>query len=880
MPEFWQIDSIPRDAPALIVPGQPVIRYGRLAQLADEWCKKLVALAQGGRPIVALEFGISVDAVAAYIGALRAALPVLVIEPGQLGPETQIRTRWTPDIIIAEHHGRLTAQATNGGKDSADKARPHDDLRLLLSTSGSTGDPKLVRLSGGNIASNAVAIAEYLELTPADRAMSTLPFFYSYGLSVLHSYLQAGAALILTERSVVDPAFWDEFRDYEASSMALVPHQFDLLERCGFGQIDLPSLRYITQAGGKLAQPSVLRFADWAETNGWDLVVMYGQTEASPRISYVPPRLLKHAPDTIGCAIPGGRLWLCDERGQQINAAGVAGELVYEGPNVMMGYAEQWPDLARGAEVSELRTGDIAERTTEGLFRIVGRLKRFVKLFGLRISLDQVEVLLRGRDIVAHALAVDEHLVVLHREPDQGDRVRDVVAAEYALPTTIIHTGHLAETPLLPSGKHDQRALQQIAAQVLSTALAQPQPTQQSIAGIIAEATRSRTVAPQDSFASLGGDSLSYLHVQMALETRLGQAPEGWENMPISALDMLLPSTIPASRRGVGVDVLLRLFAIIMVIAQHASDYRLFGGAWMLIALMGYSAARFQYTLLTDGKALRFATGMLYPIVPLYFMLLLPYGLLRDSVPITSLLLVGNYYIWPSSSLLEVYWFVSLYVQIVLLLTLAALTPRIRRAMARAPWTVAAAPILPLLAIEAALMLSPGAMEHGVTHWPWDHYASHGFIECLPVFLLGWMLQKVSTVREIVLTGLLALGSIVLFSQLHGAPSATIFLILTLVLLAFKPVVVLPSGLAVFLQKASVTTLFVYLLHEIVVFVMQKLTHSQNVAVVASVIGSFALAFLAKGGFDLVERQVLKLIHGRTRQDHPIKELRTVGEDA
>ncbi len=859
MSQFWNIEALPQDLPALILPGKSTISYGELTRLADGWRENLLALADGRRLIVAVEFNVSVDAVAAYVGALRAGLPVLVIEPGQLGAGTQIRTRWNPGIIVAEQNGRFEAQLGDAEGAGADREPPHADLRLLLSTSGSTGDPKLVRLSGENIASNAASIAEYLDLSATDRAMTTLPFFYSYGLSVLNSYLHVGAALVLTERSVVDPAFWDEFREAEATSMALVPHQFDLLERSGFSELDLPSLRYVTQAGGKLAKPSVLRFAEWAETGGWELVVMYGQTEASPRISYVPPKLLKQAPESIGCAIPGGRLWLCDEDGKEVSATGVAGELVYEGPNVMMGYAEQWPDLARGAEVHELRTGDIAERTADGLFRIVGRLKRFVKLFGLRISLDQVEALLRGRGITAHALEVQEQLVVLHREQDDGARVRDIVCAEYELPTSAIHTAHLAETPLLASGKTDQRALQQVALRVLEEAQAHSQTHQQSIAAVFADATRRQSVSPQDSFASLGGDSLSYLNVQMALEARLGTAPEGWENMPVSVLEAMEPTAAQPTRRAIGVDVLLRLFALTIIIAQHASDYNLYGGTWILITVMGYSTARFQLKLLSDGKVLRFVKGMLYPIVPIYLAILTAYALLRDEVPLSQFVMLGNYETWKEGSLLQVYWFVSFYVQIVLLCALVAATPPLRRWMARTPWAFAATLLVPALVLQLVQFAADGMLQDPYAPWPWNHLASHGLIECLPIFLLGWMVQKASTRWEKLLTVLAAAWVVADFYVVVHWLSIASLLVAAIVLLALNPKIVLPSRAVVFLQRAGTATLFVYLLHEIVVWIVQRKTESQELAIVLSIIGAFIVAMTVKWAFDLVERRALQL---------------------
>nr|WP_164555341.1 AMP-binding protein [Paracoccus haematequi] len=211
------------------------------------------------------------------------------------------------------------------------------DLAMLLSTSGTTGAVKLVRLSGRNIHSNALAIADYLEIGAQDTAITTLPLHYSYGMSVLNSYLAAGARLVLTEESVTADGFWAQARGAGVTSLALVPTQFELLDKIGFQRATLPSLRYVTQAGGRLDPILAQRFAHAARAEGWQLVIMYGQTEASPRIAYVPPEAVLDNVQSIGRAIPGGRLWIENGQGHPIEDAGIAGELVYQGPNVMMG---------------------------------------------------------------------------------------------------------------------------------------------------------------------------------------------------------------------------------------------------------------------------------------------------------------------------------------------------------------------------------------------------------------------------------------------------------------------------------------------------------------------------------------------------------------
>ncbi len=849
MREFWTFEGLPRDLCAIVISGSAGFTYGDLSDRADIWAARIVQLTGERRCLVALELDIDPEAIAAYLGALRAGYPVLILEPGQLAKGSRIEAVWQPEIHIPAG-GRTPILLRPPGESGPE---PHPDLRILLSTSGSTGDPKLVRLSGRNIASNASAIAEYLGLTSADRAATTLPLHYSYGLSVLNSYLAAGASLLLTRHSVTEPAFWDEARAAGVTSLALVPHQVELLHHGGFAGDELPSLRYITQAGGKLAPDLVRRFEAMGRAQGWQMVVMYGQTEASPRISYVPPEDLATAHDTIGRPIPGGRIWLADESGAEITETGRAGELVYEGPNVMMGYAMARGDLARGPELADLRTGDVAERSEAGYFRIVGRMKRFAKLYGLRISLDQIEAFLSDRGIPAQAVALEDRLVILHRTPGQGQAAIAALSAEYDLPAEAFHAGPLPEVPLLSSGKPDQAALRRIAGEVLEASLAarRDERAGETLADVLARATRSPRVGPGDSFNSLGGDSLSYLQVQLVLEERLGRAPQGWEDMPLAGLEALArgPRAVEATSVRIGIDVPLRLAAISFVVIQHATDYALFGGTWMLIALMGFAMARFQLRQVAAGESLRLAARLLYPILPLYFLLLAAYEVLRASVPVSYLLLVGNYRIWPRGSLLEVYWFVSVYAQLVLALALVAAVPALRAAVVRRPWASAALASAGTVAVLAGLALWQDRF--GLPYHP-----QRGFVECLSVFLIGWMLSCRQGPGQLAITGGLAVVELGLLVRIDMSWSVLGLLLAALVLLALNPMIPVPRAWGRGLTTLASVTLFVYLLHEIFVFVLLKEQLPQPVMAGLALALSFAGAIVARWAFDALDRRL------------------------
>lgn len=329
----------------------------------------------------------------------------------------------------------------------------HPDLALLLSTSGTTGSRKFVRLSHQNIQSNAESIAQYLQVDSSERGVANLPLSYSYGLSIVNSHLQAGATILLTDESIISKSFWAFFQEQRATSFAGVPFTYQMLQRIGFFKMELPYLRQFTQAGGRLDERLVKQFGDYAVKHNKRFYVMYGQTEASPRMAYIPPEKVIEKAGTIGISIPGGELAIDQD----------TNELLYKGPNVMMGYAERVEDLAKGDELSGvLYTGDTAERDADGFYTITGRMKRFIKLFGLRINLDEVEKRLEQE---THLPVVcsgtdDKMVIVIETEQEKAkDTIKHYMENTYKLHKSAYHIYTAESIPRLSNGKTDYMAI-------------------------------------------------------------------------------------------------------------------------------------------------------------------------------------------------------------------------------------------------------------------------------------------------------------------------------------------------------------------------------------------------------------------------------------
>jgi acyl-CoA synthetase (AMP-forming)/AMP-acid ligase II len=367
------------------------LTYQELLDRVEATSRELAALQS--RALTFLLSTNTADFVVLYLACLQASLPAVLVDPN--APLAFLLETYRPSLLLAPERMTFEGFASSRQVSTAGSylawqcpgPRPvHEDLAILLPTSGSTGSPKLVRLREANLSANAVSIAQYLDLGPGERAIQSLPMYYSYGLSVLNSHLVAGGTVILTSLSFILAEFWAIVDGEHCTSFAGIPYMYETLHRLRFDPAGHPSLRTLTQAGGGLGKALISHFHESARKAGARLVVMYGQTEATARISFVPPERLAEKIGSIGIAIPGGRLTLRDVPGMETGR-----EMIYAGPNVMMGYAECAEHLLLGDVLGGvLETGDLAVQDEDGFFHLVGRLNRFAKLFGRRISLEDV----------------------------------------------------------------------------------------------------------------------------------------------------------------------------------------------------------------------------------------------------------------------------------------------------------------------------------------------------------------------------------------------------------------------------------------------------------------------------------------------------------
>lgn len=330
----------------------------------------------------------------------------------------------------------------------------NEKLSMLLTTSGSTGSPKLVRHKYGNLESNAENAALAFSWTSDEVGICDLPMNYTMGLNVINSLLFVGASVLMIKANLMDPAFWEFIKVNEGTNFCGVPFSYEVMRRVGFDKMDLPKLYTLAEGGGKLTDKMFNWIASYAKSSGKRFCATFGTSETSARMAFLDPELALEKIGSIGKAIPNGELFLFDE---VVNDDGTAtGELSYRGPNVTMGYALCREDLQKGDEFcGEYHTGDIAKRDADGFYFVIGRKGRFLKLFGLRVSLDETERILKTQYPTADFVCTgdDKRMNIFCTDPALKDEIIPFISGKTNLHNSAFRVIILEKIPRNDYGK-------------------------------------------------------------------------------------------------------------------------------------------------------------------------------------------------------------------------------------------------------------------------------------------------------------------------------------------------------------------------------------------------------------------------------------------
>jgi len=321
-------------------------------------------------------------------------------------------------------------------------------------TSGSTGSPQTVRLSNLNLISNTRSIADYFKIKKKDKTITTLPMSYTLGLSIINTHLIRGASITLTDFSIVQKQFWNLINDNKITTFTGVPFTFETLKKIISVKNHFSSLKYITQAGGKLSKDLVEYFFKFFKKKKIKFFVMYGQTEACARMSFLNYKKIRLNPESIGEVIPGGKFSIVDDKGLKINKVNVSGELVYTGDNVSLGYAAGYKDLIKKDENNKvLKTGDIAYRNKKNLFFITGRKKRIIKINGIRINLDSIENKFKKENLDCICTGKDDKLEIYCIKSKFSDRIFEKIISKLKIRQSNYKLSFINKIPRNQSGK-------------------------------------------------------------------------------------------------------------------------------------------------------------------------------------------------------------------------------------------------------------------------------------------------------------------------------------------------------------------------------------------------------------------------------------------
>ena len=409
-----------------------------------------------------------IEFITSYIGFFRKGLVQMLLDPKiSIDLLKELIETYMPNYIflpnslsndlksyevLTEFDDHVILKLNKGNFYSVNK-----DLILLLSTSGSTGSKKFVRISYENIYQNTKSIVNFLGINKQHRTITTMPPFYTYGLSVINTHLFTGASILVTNLKAIEKGFWKLMRDQKVSSFAGVPYFYEVLNKIKFDKFDLPDLKYFTQAGGALRKDLIEYFLTYSEKSKKEFVVMYGQTEATARMTYLPYKMLRKKIGSVGIPITGGKIHLVSDKSKRDKK----GEIIYEGKNVSLGYAKNFKDLTKEDENKGiLKTGDLAVKDSDGYLYITGRKSRDIKLFGHRVSLDEVEQILFKKGYNCKCCGIDNKVTIFHIDNTYTGEILKYISKQINIHLDCFKLKRIKEFPLNENGKASYEKLE------------------------------------------------------------------------------------------------------------------------------------------------------------------------------------------------------------------------------------------------------------------------------------------------------------------------------------------------------------------------------------------------------------------------------------
>lgn len=332
------------------------------------------------------------------------------------------------------------------------------EIKILLSTSGTTGAPKLVKLSDESLYQNALSILHYMPVKESDVVVLNVPINFVYGLSILTTNCMRATRIVCTDKDIMQKAFWEEMDKYGYSTLGGVPYLYENLNKIGFFRKDYyPSLRYLTHTGGVINGELRKIIFSYCHMFDKEFFAQYGQTEAGGRMAYLTTNGLLEEETSIGTPINGGNFTIHHE----------TGELLFSHSSIFGGYANSLEDLTTYKQPSILHTGDTARKDHHGIYYITGRIKRIMKLFGIRLNLDEVEFILKN-ELIGNTFVClnhnDKKIVVLYDNQEiNSQTISNTIKNKLHINPQYVRTEYIESFPLSQNGKINYPLLQKFA---------------------------------------------------------------------------------------------------------------------------------------------------------------------------------------------------------------------------------------------------------------------------------------------------------------------------------------------------------------------------------------------------------------------------------